>query len=124
MVVKLLAILLLVTGRILSNLLRPTKTALEASLIGAEGSSRPWFLPRPWVARFSPRSAPRPPHHGVRRVGVPICVATSGAVAPRLEALSGIASPVVPTGTTRLRPAGRKLDLPQAAVAASSSPQR
>src|SRR4051794_41580997 len=45
--------------------------------------------------------------------GVPICVATSGASAPRLEAVSGIASPVVPTGTTRLRPRpGRKLDLP------------
>src|SRR3954451_3030578 len=79
MVVKLLAILLLETGRILSNLLRPTKTALEASLIGVEGSSRSWFLPRPWVARFSPRSAPRPPHHGVRRAGVPICVAASRA---------------------------------------------
>src|SRR5690242_3478524 len=30
-------------------------------------------------------------------------MATFGAAAPRLRALSGIASPVVPTGTTRLR---------------------
>src|SRR3954453_7027362 len=75
-----------------------------SSLIGVGGSSCSWFLPCPWVTRFSPRSALRPPHHGVRRVGVPICVATFGAAAPRLRALSGIASPAVPTGTTRLRP--------------------
>src|SRR3954453_12657278 len=75
-----------------------------SSLIGVGGSSCSWFLPRPWVTRFSPRSALRPPHHGVRRVGVPICVATFGAAAPRLRALSGITSPVVPTGTTRPRP--------------------
>jgi hypothetical protein len=45
----------------------------QPSLIGAGGSSCSSFLPRPWVTRFSPRSAPWPPHHGVRRVGVPIC---------------------------------------------------
>src|SRR3954462_16029690 len=62
----------------------------EPSLIGAGGSRRSWFLPRPWVPRFSPRSALWPPHHRVRRVGVPICVATFEATASRLRALTGI----------------------------------
>ena len=83
------------------------------------------FLPRPWVTRFSPRSALWPPHHGVRRVGVPICMATFEATASRLRALTGITSPIVPTGTTWLRLCfGRKLDRLQAAMAASSLPQR
>ena len=54
---------------------------LEPSLIGVGGSSCSWFLPHPWVTRFSPRSALGPPHHGVRRVGVPICMATFEATA-------------------------------------------
>src|SRR3954447_21884926 len=76
----------------------------EPSLIGA-GEVKPLLVPAAPAGRsLLCAVGAGPPHHGVRRVGVPICVATSGASAPRLEALSGIASPVVPTGTTRLRP--------------------
>ena len=97
----------------------------ENPLIGAEGSSRSLFLPRPWVTRFSPRSALWPPHHGVRRVGVPICGASFEAAASRPRALRGITRPIVATGTTWFRLyIGRKLDLLQAAMAASSLPQR
>ena len=49
----------------------PTYSA--SSLIGVGGSSCSWFLPCPRVTRFSPRSVLRPPHHGVRGAGVPIC---------------------------------------------------
>ena len=108
---------------------RPSRTdggaRCENPLIEAKGSSRSLLLPRPRVTRFSLRSALWPPHHGVRRVGVPICGASFEAAASRLRALRGITRPIVATGTTWLRLCfGRKLDRLQAATAASSLPQR
>src|SRR5262249_9417592 len=73
-----------------------------------------------WITRFSSRSAPRPPHDGVRRAR---CLNLSrdlrGITALRFRTLNGVTSPIVPTGTTsaHLLSGGNCNSFPHAAAA-------
>ncbi|WP_353622733.1 MULTISPECIES: transposase [unclassified Mesorhizobium] len=68
-----------------------------------------FFLAVPQVTRFSSRSAPWPPHDGVRRARCLNLFHDLAGFSGRFGSLNEIASPIVPTERSGHRPFGRKL---------------